>query len=532
MAEAPWRIINADVREALKQLESDSVQCVVSSFPYWSLRDYSIYPQIWDGKSGCPHEKWFEQNSGEMCGDCEAWRGDFGLEPTPEDFYRHAVEVCREIKRVLRPDGCFFLNMGDSWWGDRSFEGSEEGTDGTFERQRKRLGKNLKKFKFPKKHAYLKPKDLVLQGPNLAIELQKDGWWCRLDNVWSKPNPQRGAVFDRAIKAHEYVYLLAKSERFFYDPDAVRTKTGAHLLSVWTFPSGNFVSPIGEHFAAFPEELPRLCILGGTSEKGACVKCGAPWKRITELGEHDLEHQKACGGSSTDGSYKGKARKKGYEAAGAQDPSKMKANILERMRSRKTIGWEPTCKCGVQETRPCVVLDPFCGTGTTPAVARLLGRSGIGIDVSPESCAISEDRVRTVFSKTKRPKRETEGQGSLFGIPEPAAAPVEETPKCARCGGTGEVDATCSYPECGRSGGDDHACNLGGKDPCPECKKAPAAPVVREPGYSNVPGTVSGSYATCVTCGELLKAADPNNATGFCEPCFAKRNAPKAEATK
>lgn len=792
MADAPWKIIHADVRDGLAQLEDESVQCVVSSFPYWSLRDYSINPQLWDGKPDCPHEKWMELNSGDLCAGCGAWRGDFGLEPTPEDFYRHAVEVCRGIKRVLRKDGCFFLNMGDSWWGERSYEGAEEGTDGTFARQKKRLGAGLKKFKFPKTHAYLKPKDLVLQGPNLAIELQKDGWWVRMDNVWclssgthlyartpegdgpvpidglvrrdpgevelwngdrwtsvkawhrssvreatfkltlrsgerirvteghgwptvnrglvrtdalcvgdvlcttslpepvcpkrpehipdefgwlvglflaegsrsgttlqfsghtkeqeerltkltewakayggsahahaygntstvntegtvldalvslyvtgkraktkrlrmsvwrrsnaflsellrgylegdghydadnerwrlgftrnyglesdlrtlcarlnarlklkptfsmcegkrfpsfkgeirfqslkghwnekdageivritkearkefwdvevvddphlfalgsgvlthnSKPNPQRGAVFDRAIKGHEYVYLLAKSERFFYDPDAVRTKTGAHLLSVWTFPSGNFVSPIGEHFAAFPEELPRLCILGGTSEKGACVKCGSPWKRITELGEQDLEHQRACGGSATDGTYKGTARKKGYEKAGAQDPSKMKANILASMRERKTIGWEPTCKCGVAETRPCVVLDPFCGTGTTPATARLLGRGGIGIDVSPESVAISEDRVRTVFSKAKKPKKEDTGQASLFG---------------------------------------DHA--------------TPRA--MREPGYANVPGTVSGTYATCITCGEILKADHPNNGTGFCEPCHAKR---------
>jgi DNA modification methylase len=474
--DAPWRIINADVREGLKQLEADSVQCIVTSFPYWSLRDYSLTPQIWDAKDpDCKHV-WVSAdiNSGERCAknDCGAWRGDWGLEPTPEDFYRHCVQVCRELRRVLRPDGCMFLNIGDSWWGDRSFEGEVEGTDGTFERQRKRLGTDLGKFKFPKKHAYLKPKDLVLQGPNLMVELQKDGWWLRLDNVWSKPNPQRGAVFDRAIKAHEYVFLLAKSEKFFYDPDAVRTKTGAHLLSVWSFPSANFYSPIGEHYATFPEELPRLCILGGTSERGACVKCGAPWKRITELGDHDREHQKACGGSSVDGTYKGKARKKGYEKAGAQDPSVMKANILARMRERKTVGWEPTCACGVQETRPCVVLDPCCGSGTTPAVARLLGRSGIGIDVSPESAAIAEDRVRTVFSRTKRPKREDPAQKDLFGMP--VTAPSVEKSKCERCGGAGEVDSTCSYPHCGRSGGDDHACNLGGKDPCPECQKESA----------------------------------------------------------
>lgn len=419
MVEAPWRIICGNVMDALRQLPADSVQMFVTSIPYWSLRDYSIFPVIWDGPTAdeppCEHE-WEPLNSGDSCKRCGAWLGDLGLEPSPEMFYDHIAQVFREVKRVLRPDGCGFLNIGDSWWGDRSFEGDAEGTDGTFERQKKRLGAGLrKKFKFPKDHPYLKPKDLVLQGPHVAEALQRDGWWCRMDIVWAKPNPQRGAVFDRPIKCHEYVYLIAKSERFYYDPDAVRTETGAHQLSFWNFSSANFISPIGEHFATFPPELPRRAILAGTSEKGACVKCGAPWKRIIELGDFDLEHQKACGGSAADGSYTAKARKKGYEKAGAQDPSKMKANILARMRERKTVGWEPTCECKCPETRPCVVLDPFVGSGTTTAEARLQGREAIGIDISPENVKIAEHATLTAFEHAKRPKKEDPAQASLFG---------------------------------------------------------------------------------------------------------------------
>lgn len=479
MPEATWKIICAEVRDGLRQLDDESVQCGITSPPYYFLRDYGISPTIWDEDPTCAHV-WTSIEQGERCGKCQGWRGDLSLEPSPEDFYRHLVLVFREVRRVLRNDGCFWVNMGDSWWGGRSFEGTEEGTDGSFARLKKRLGANFKTYKFPKKHPYLKEKDLLLQGHNLAIALQKDGWYVRMDNVWSKPNPQRGGVTDRPIKSHEFVFLVSKSARYFYDVDAVRTpqKTlgerhegksgyreghpskggmderalhpnGANMLSVWHFPAGaSFDSPHGEHFASFPEELPRIAILAGTSEKGACVSCGAPWSRIVELGDHDLEAQKACGGSASDGSYKGKARKEGYEAAGAQDPSKMKANILARMRERKTIGWEPTCKCfryvcptcgpgddkaeviseaGSCKTcatafvkeplpvMPCLVLDPFVGTGTTTAVARVLGRDSVGIDVSPDNVKIAEHRTLTAFEHAKRSKRVDPAQSSLFG---------------------------------------------------------------------------------------------------------------------
>lgn len=247
----------------------------------------------------------------------------------------------------------------------------------------------------------------------------------------SKPNPMPESVTDRPTRSHEYVFLLTKAARYYYDAEAIREATtgnahsrrkdngttakqdatarsGAHneagkgmagniplanrnARTVWTINP----QPTPEaHFATFPEALAERCILAGTSAHGACSKCGAPWERIVEKGAADIEHQRACGGD-TDGGYDGTATKK-YGAARAQDPSAVKARILAGMRERVTTGWKPTCECegaGLW-VRPCVVLDPFAGSGTTLLVAERLGRDSLGIELNPEYVAIAERRIR------------------------------------------------------------------------------------------------------------------------------------------
>ncbi len=353
-------IINADVLDGLRSLPDTCVQCVVTSPPYWSLRDYQVEGQI-------------------------------GLEPTPEDHVEKIVEVFREVRRVLRDDGVVFLNYGDSY-----YAGSCGRPDTP-----------------PSNPFGLKPKDLVGMPWRIALALQADGWYLRSDCIWSKPNSMPESVTDRPMKSHEYVFLLAKQGRYFYDCDAVREITGRETSwKEWEkaegrhAPSGNlsegvncgfgskkdsFTHPSGRnrrtvweiatqptseaHFATFPEALVEPCIKAGTSERGCCPTCGAPWKRSVEK-----EFLSPPSYIKTD-----------------EDPLIRGSRKISRMGDGvrvTTTGWHPSCICGCEDTVPCVVLDPFGGSGTVTKVARDLGRSSIYIELSPEYVQIAKKRLR------------------------------------------------------------------------------------------------------------------------------------------
>ncbi|HUT62224.1 MAG TPA: site-specific DNA-methyltransferase [Phycisphaerae bacterium] len=254
----------------------------------------------------------------------------------------------------------------------------------------------------------------------VAMALQADGWILRQTIIWHKPNPMPESCRDRPTKAHEYLFLLTKRPRYFYDQDAIRTAprqlmatdsagifhdhtddsvvgqriavkvshpSGCNARSVWTIPTHAYPAA---HFATFPPKLAERCILAGTSEKGCCPQCGAPWTRVvdksrkpTRAGNKSKIYRKH---DADDSPYAGK---RDCSVVGNRDPRR---HVTET----QTVGWESGCDCGGEPTS-CVVLDPFFGAGTTGLVAKRLGRDFIGIELNPEYARMSLDRINGEF---------------------------------------------------------------------------------------------------------------------------------------
>ena len=379
-----WTVLEGDARIELPTLAAKSVQCVVTSPPYWGLRDYGV-------------------------------DGQLGLESTPEEYVANLVNVFREIRRVLRGDGTVWLVLGDSY---NAAGRVGHGTRVGFKQGTNRASANGSDHTRPS-DAGLKEKDLVGIPWRVAFALQADGWWLRSDIIWAKPNPMPESVTDRPTKAHEYVFLLSKNARYFYDADAVREeaikgasgstfmngKTGINglgrvsraeriesayrnLRSVWNIATEPFPEA---HFATFPKKLVEPCIKAGTSEKGCCPACGAPWVREVKAGtpapEPDRSPPKRLepGQAGNVG-----AGNMGFRASrlSGQEMAAWKASHPD-----VTTGWQPTCIHEAFDPVPCTVLDPFAGSGTTGIVALRLGRSFVGIELNPEYVEMARRRI-------------------------------------------------------------------------------------------------------------------------------------------
>lgn len=406
-------LLRGDVLDVLAKLPPDCVHCVVTSPPYWGLRDYGT--GAWEGgDAACDHfvgrfttpvsEKQHSnlgsgtQQARNSCPKCGARRVDrqLGLEATPEEHVANMVEVFREVRRVLRSDGTCWLNYGDSYasgsGGDRKLGEHDE----TSARARPSV-------------TGLKPKDMVGMPWRIAFALQADGWWLRSDIIWHKPNGMPESVTDRPTKAHEYVFLLTKSSKYFYDADAVRggvsqstlerwkgnplrtgepssshqTKgethcgvnpAGRNLRSVWTIATAPFSEA---HFATFPPKLAETCIKSGTSEKGCCPACGAPWVRVIESELVKLANRRP-------------SRKALMDGADMADINSAGAMGFNRT---TTVGFRQSCTCPPAVAVPCTVLDPFAGAGTTLMVADRLQRHAIGIELSDTYADMAERRL-------------------------------------------------------------------------------------------------------------------------------------------
>jgi len=447
-----WKVYCGDVLDELRKLPDEHIQCVVTSPPYWGLRDYGVKPSIWGGDSDCQHE-WGEQiaqrkrgavhganaktgntlsgisgteiKQGQFCQKCGAWCGCYGMEPTPEMYVEHTVQIFREIRRVLRDDGTLWLNLGDSYAGSNQGAGTKELTPKQASNRGTRFMATAEHKSKLAKVGGLKPKDLVGIPWRVAFALQEDGWWLRSDIVWEKGNCMPESVTDRPTRSHEYIFLLTKSRKYFYDAEAIKEPiaesskkrmkypryaedskgaTGKYAVinekyntrntkrnkrTVWHINTKPYKSA---HFAVFPPELPKICILAGTSPK-ACPKCGAPWERVVD--KLDKRHW------TERGNYSSK-KLQALKATGFRNDGG--GNFLGS--SVVTLGWQPTCSCEDNDgSGKCIVLDPFAGSGTTLQVAEELGRNSIGIELNPEYCKLIEERKANLLKN---------GQVSLF----------------------------------------------------------------------------------------------------------------------
>lgn len=279
-------IYQGNVLDRIKDIEEKSVQCVVTSPPYWGLRDYGTAKWI-GGVSNCSHKrdskksdktitghKNFDEMGGvsdaiykSKCKRCGAIRKDFqlGLEETPEEYVENIVKVFKEVKNILKDDGTLWLNLGDTYSAQRW---TKKGMD-TTEAQPMNKMKDDWRAIAPTKKSGIPDKNLVGIPWRVALALQQDGWYLRQDIIWHKPNPMPEPVKDRCTKAHEYIFLLSKSPNYYYDSDAIKDKphygeeVGANKRSVWSIN----VRPYKDaHFAVFPEKLPELCIKAGSRE--------------------------------------------------------------------------------------------------------------------------------------------------------------------------------------------------------------------------------------------------------------------------
>ncbi len=333
------KILLGDCLEILKSISDNSIDCCVTSPPYYGLRDYGHSYQI-------------------------------GLEETPELYVQKLVEVFREVKRALKPEGTLWLNLGDS------YAGSGKGTGGDYElskKQHSNKGSNYQKdskikIKF---NDGCKPKDLIGIPWMVAFALRADGWWLRQDIIWHKPNPMPESVTDRCTKSHEYIFLMSKSAKYYYDAEAIKTDISDTTIkrlmqdTRWQNGSDRVPGKINGNMKAVGE-LRKGYNHRGTGDKKLASHSGNYAEDGSIIGE-GMANKKSVWTVTT---------KPFKEAHFATFPQDLIVDCI---------------KAGCPENG--IVLDPFIGAGTTGLVANKLNRNYLGIELNPKYIRIAEKRI-------------------------------------------------------------------------------------------------------------------------------------------
>ncbi len=429
------KVYLGDCREVMKTLqkEKESVDLVVTSPPYWGLRDYKTEPVVWDGRSDsdCKHEWCIETNAGDIrfrgnssivgnnanpeiwngngkghfCSLCGAWRGQLGLEPNPEFFIKHLLDVFDLVKSVLKDTGCVFVNLGDTYSNSGS---NSQPTHTSFGR----LTKAGYKTKGHRANG-LPPKCLCMIPQRFAWGMIEHGWILRNVIIWHKVNCLPSSARDRFTVDFEYLFFFTKSKNYYFEQqfepydkplnrwggetlkrDTSKTAeykkvqkigyssafrvgrpmrpnpVGRNKRCVWTIPTKPFPEA---HFAVYPEELIKTPIKAGCPES-ICRECGKPRLKIYA----------ATGNYITQSGY------------GSKTAEHIKvsptSSLLTKKVQEKTFAGYYDCGCNAGWDAG-VVLDPFAGSGTTLKVAKELGRDAIGIEINPTYVKIIQKRL-------------------------------------------------------------------------------------------------------------------------------------------
>jgi DNA modification methylase len=407
-----------DCRGSLRMLAAAGVKArtCVTSPPYFGLRDYKIEPSVWPVLDApaivCAHEWLDETVTGELrtgaglaefsesfrggghkaaevepitvtrggCRHCGAWRGQLGHEPTPELYVDHVVDVFRAIREVLADDGTAWLVIGDSYAGSWGAQGRRDSTTNMSAVSRNQIENHPKRARQTGtiRSAGIKPKDLYGIPWMLAFALRADGWYLRQDIIWHKPNPMPESVTDRCTKSHEYVFLLSKSKRYFYDADAIAEP----------------VSP--NTHARLSQDVENQT--GSTRANGG-TRQDRPMKAVGRTLSGSPHGRHALGDAIPE-----KERREPAE------PSEDASSDTPNDRNKRSVWTIATY--GYREAHfatyppelvePCIlagsapgdiVLDPFLGSGTTAEVAKRLGRHWVGCDMNPEYEAMQQRRI-------------------------------------------------------------------------------------------------------------------------------------------
>jgi len=377
------KILCGDALETLRTLPSESVHCCVTSPPYYGLRDYGT--ATWeDGDSECDHRPPDEAGithkptvgqrehagrfSGNNCYKCGATRIDsqIGLEQTPEEYVAKLVEVFREVKRVLRDDGVLFLNLGDSYATHGGCRGSKHSHNFRPPDVAEREGiYHSKPFG---KQIGLKEKDLIGIPWRVAFALQADGWYLRQDIIWAKPNPMPESVTDRCTKSHEYIFLLSKSVKYYYDAEAISEPVTQSTIERMGQP--NFAQQKGS------DRVPN--------KTNGPMKAVAPRFGGSKYGDNEDEKYRTKSGNEYDIKDGKRNRRSVWTIATKPYAEAHFATFPPELPRLCILAGSPAGG---------IVLDPFAGAGTTCLVAKSLNRNYIGIELNPDYCQIVERRI-------------------------------------------------------------------------------------------------------------------------------------------
>lgn len=381
-------VYNEDCLQGLKKLPDECVDCCITSPPYYGLRDYGT--GHWEGGDpDCPHYRTNKVNSnnatghkamaegGHAVGDaiyksvcplCGAVRVDeqIGLEETPEQYIEKLTEVFMEVHRVLKPDGTLWLNIGDSYMSGGGASRHFGYQDPKYKNGR--AGNFIEPTAF--KHPYIKPKDLIGIPWMLAFSLRKAGWYLRQDIIWHKPNPMPESVRDRCTKSHEYIFLLSKSDRYYFDYEAIQEEAKTQECGSIRFGGNKYGDNDDKHFQTYS---------------------GKEWKPKTKNCQYDGQrpntmHMRREEGFN-DKEYVVRNKRDVWSVNLKPDPVAHFATYPEELIRPCVLAG---CRLGG------VILDPFMGSGTTARVARTWGRNFVGFELNPEYIDIIKKKIQVM----------------------------------------------------------------------------------------------------------------------------------------